>query len=183
MPYFLNSVAQQLEPAAVVHPGFCWRVLRPNGEPGIEGEGRVLADDRTTSACGRTRRCRSASRRTPAARGTISPPAKTLDLELACRSAGRRAWHMASAEPWIVSRLFGQLVASRQRTVGAGLRDGGAGDGAGCAARRPPGGTCAVSCTSPFGCDDAHGDWRSCLFLRGGRGTRQRPGKLCSYTD
>ena len=33
---------------------------------------------------------------------------------------------------------------------------------------------------SPFGCDDLHLDWRSCLFSRGGRGTRQRPGKLCA---
>jgi hypothetical protein len=176
-----EQLAQQLEPAAVVEPGILLAGIQAEGEAGLEAKGRVLAEieggQGMAGLDGAGLRCVEHLQRRHDLVGR-----KDLDLELPFGELADAFGHVFDAALDGVEALR-PAGGEAPPDAGTGLRNGRAGDCAGYADG------CRLEELAPFharlpsGLTNLTLTGEAAFFLRGGRGTRQRPGKLCSYTD
>ena len=118
----LEEVAQQLQPAAMGHPGVHLPRVHAERDRAVEGEGRVLADE--VIAGGVAHLDGVVLHRVEHLKGRErSRPRRRRGSGTCCRWPRRRAWQGIRRHRKSVSRLFGQLAASRHLISGWRLGD------------------------------------------------------------
>ena len=116
MLYCLNTSRISCRPPPSNIHAYCWRVFRPNGMPASKPSVGFLPKKNDESTWPHSMvPSFTASNTEPG--GTISPAAEVRISKRPSVSAVTR-FAQFSAEPCIASRLFGHIVAKRQRTWG-----------------------------------------------------------------